>query len=344
MIRAEKALAAAQENLAALSEGPRATLPQQRLALARANLDKAIADLDKLTSPDKDAVQDKRGQALFAESELQRAEAELVKLNTPDDAAAENARAAIAVAEANLADAEKALADLAARRELEVTLKQTALVSARAQVDGAASRLADSTLEAPSDGYVSRILVKEREEVDAAKPVMEVIDFAVVEVRGRVDEIDVLSLERGMATAITLDSLPDRTLQGVVANISSDATNEQGIVTFAVDVKVTVPDGLKLQEGLSASAKAALGEERGLLVPNPAIRGDYDNPTVFVVVGNGVEERPVVLGSTDRFQTVIREGLSEGEQVQYEVETRPSAFETSVSIGGPPPEEFDDDP
>ena len=342
MIRAEKALAAAQENLAALSDGPRAELPQQRLALARANLDKAIADLDKLTSPTPAAAQEKRGLALFAESELQRAEADLAKLSAPDAAAADNARAAIAVAEANLGAAEKALADLDARRELEVTLKQTALTSAQAQVNGAESRLADSTLEAPADGYVSRILVKEREEVDAAKPVMEVIDFAVVEVKGRVDEIDVLSLERGMATAITLDSLPDRTLQGVVANISSDATNEQGIVTFAVEVSVTIPDDLRLQEGLSASAKAALGEERGLLVPNQAIRGDYDNPTVFVVVGEGVEERPVTLGGTDRYQTVILEGLSEGERVQYEVEAGPSAFQVSAGFGPPP--EYDEDP
>ena len=336
----------AEAELAKLLSPDAAAVEDKRgqVVFARSVVERAEAELAKLLSPDTADVEDKRGQIDFARSGVERAEADLEKLTSPDAAAVGNARAGITLAKANLAASEKALADLDARRDLEVTLKRAEVVSAQAKVDGAVSRLDDSTLEAPSDGYVSRILVKEREEVDAAKTVMEVIDFAVVEVKGRVDEIDVLSLERGMTTTIKLDSLPDQRLQGVVANISSEAANQQGIVTFAVDVKVTVPDGLKLQEGLSASAKAALGEERGLLVPNQAIRGDYDNPTVFVVVGDGTEERAVTLGSSDRYQTVVLQGLSEGEQVVYEVEELPSAFQTSVGIGEPPPEEFDEDP
>ena len=331
VIRSEKALAEARKILAGLEGGPRAELPRKRLALAKSNLERAIVNLAKLTAPDPVDVEGKRGQALFAQSNLSKAEADLAKLTAPDPVEVENKRSQAALARANLAAAEKAAAELTARRDLEVTLKRAVVVSAQAKVDGAVSRLDDSTLEAPSDGYVSRILVEEREEVDAAKTILEVIDFGVVEVRGKVDEIDVLSLERGASAVITLDALPDQTLEGVIANISSDASNERGVVTFDVDVKVTIPDGVRLQEGLSAAAKVALGQEQGLLIPNQAIHGDYNNPTVFVVNGDDVEERAVTIGSSDGFWSVALSGLSENEQIVFEV-SPPDAREFRGSV------------
>jgi RND family efflux transporter MFP subunit len=226
------------------------------------------------------------------------------------------------------------LARLTARRELELTLRETAVIAAQANLDGAVSRLDNSTLKAPWDGYVSEVLVEENKEINAVDPILEVIDYGVVEVDGRVDEFEVLSLERGAVAAVTLDSLPDQTLEGVVTKVSSDTTREQGSATFSAAVKVVLPEGLRLQEGLRATAKVSLGEEHGLLVPNPAIRGDYDNPVVLVVNGDEVEERAVVLGSSDGFWTVVKEGLSENERIVFEV-SPPDArgFRGSVTVG-----------
>ncbi|MCH7626566.1 MAG: hypothetical protein IIC83_11635, partial [Chloroflexi bacterium] len=73
------------------------------------------------------------------------------------------------------------------------------------------------------------------------------------------------------------------------------------------------------QEGLSAVANLALGEEEGLLVPSQAIRGTFNAPVVLVKSGVVFREQPVTLGTSDGFWTVVYEGLSEGEEVVIEV-------------------------
>ena len=372
VIRSEKALDEAEKTLASLDGGPRAALLRGRLALAEANLAKveadlarlsapdpaevedkrdrvdlaeanlakAEADLARLSAPDPDEVEDKRGRVDLAEANLAKAEGDLARLSAPDPAEVESKRGQVVVAEANLADAEAELARLTDRRELEVTLRETAVIAAQANLDGAVSRLDNSTLKAPWDGYVSKIMVEENRYINAAEPVLEVVDYSVVEVNGRVDEFEVLELERGAVAAVRLDALPDQTLEGLVSDIGSEATNEGGSVTFSVDVKVVLPDGLRLQEGLRATAGVMLGEERGLLVPNQAIRGEYDSPVVLVVDGEEVEERAVVLGSSDGFWTVVREGLVENERIAIEVGPPGEGnFRTDVTVGGPPPEE-----
>ena len=372
VIRSEKALAEAEKTLASLDGGPMAELLRERVTFAEADLAKAEADLAKLTAPDPVEVEDKRdrvalaeanlakseedlarlsapdpvevedkhGRVALAEANLVKAEWDLAKLSAPDPAEVESMRGRVAVAEANLAEAEAELVKLSERRELEVTLRETAVVAAQANLDGAVSRLDNSTLKAPWDGYVSKIMVEKNQEINAAEPVLEVVDYSVVKVDGRVDEFEVLELERGAVASVRLDALPDQTLEGMVSKIGSDATTEGGSVTFRADVKVVLPDGLRLQEGLRATAKISLGEERGLLVPNHAIRGEYDNPVVLVVDGEQVEERAVVLGSSDGFWTVVREGLVENERIAIEVGPQGGGrFQTEVTVGGPEPEE-----
>jgi len=56
-----------------------------------------------------------------------------------------------------------------------------------------------------------------------------------------------------------------------------------------------------------------------LLVPNRAIEQDSEgNPVVKVMVNEEIEERPVVTGISDGYQTEIVDGLSEGEIVVVE--------------------------
>ena len=343
VIRSEKALAEAEKTLANLDGGHRAELLRERVAFAEADLAKAEADLARLGAPDPVEVEAKRDRVALAEANLAQAESDLDRVGEIDPVEVEARRGRVAVAEANLAKAEADLERLTARRELEVTLRETAVVAAQANLDGAVTRLDNSTLTAPWDGYVSKVSVEKNQEINAADAILVLIDYAVAEVDGRVDEFEVLKLERGAVAAVTLDSLPDQTLEGVVSKIGSDATNQGGAVTFKADVKVALPDGLRLQEGLRATARVSLGEERGLLVPNQAIRGEYANPVVLVVDGEEVEERAVVLGSSDGFWTVVKQGLVEGERIAIEVGPEGGGrFQTEVTVGGPEPEGEDE--
>ena len=114
--------------------------------------------------------------------------------------------------------------------------------------------------------------------------------------------------------------MPNQVLSGVVSTVSSAASSQQGVVTFDVEIRVNVPDDVRLQEGLSAVANVSLDSEDGLLVPNQAISGTFDDPRVIVVNGSGFDSRSVVLGSSDGFWTVVQQGLAQGDEVVMEVQ------------------------
>ncbi len=68
---------------------------------------------------------------------------------------------------------------------------------------------------------------------------------------------------------------------------------------------------------MSATADIIINERSSvLLVPSRAIKQDsLGNTVVAVVINEQIEERPVVIGISDGFQTEILDGLNEGEMV-----------------------------
>ena len=313
VIRAEDELADAEKSFAGLDFGPESDLlrhqfviASQVMADAEAEL-KAVLDLDPL--------------------ELNRSRAVLAAAKATHESAAETLDAVInpdamevAVALANVDAAQRSVDNSNAVYQLELALEEANMASSAALLKGAEERLNNSTLTAPWTGFVTTIHVETGQVVQATTEIIEVLDPSIVEVEGIVDEIDVLSLGRGAQAVVTMDALPDQTLSGVVSTISSAASNQQGVVTFDVEITVNVPADLRLQEGLSALANVALNQERGLLVPNEAIHGSFSKPQVLISSDGSFEERTVELGNSDGFWTLIKAGVVEGEQVVIDVQ------------------------
>ncbi len=71
------------------------------------------------------------------------------------------------------------------------------------------------------------------------------------------------------------------------------------MVSYPVTIKVTVPSGVQLREGMSATATITTQEvDNVLLVPATAISGSSStNPTVTVMVNGTPEVRSVKLGA-----------------------------------------------
>lgn len=319
--QAEIALADAKKTLDRLESGSiNNVLLEKEFAAARENLEEARQRLDELVNADDVETTSRRNQLALAEARSEKAAEDLDALINPDAAEVSSLRAQLAVEEARMEKAARDLEKLNERRNLEVELHEAALVMAQAKVDGALRRYEDSTLKAPWDGYISDIMVETDEEVEAFTSIVQVINSGIVEMEGAIDEIDVLLVERGAAAEITMDALPDQLLEGVVSNISSTATNQQGLVTFDVQIQVSLPPDSTLQEGLSAVARIVIDEQAGLIVPNQAIHEIANAPYVRMMGDDGtVVEQPIRLGSSDDFWTIVDEGLEEGDQILMEV-------------------------
>ncbi len=312
----------------------------QQVALAIANLEKAKDGLSELTDePDPLVLKVQRFQVALSKANLDKANEDLAALEADADPLLKSIKEAqLALAKATLADEQAALAEMQAPDELDIALKETAVRSSRAGLDAAIAARDGASITAPWAGIVAAVDVEVGQQINRNTPILELVDPTVVEVDGIVDEIDVLFLRVGAAGIVTLEALQDQQLDGTVSEIASTARTQQGVVSYPIRIRVNVPEGIELPEGLSAVAQVIIRETRdGLLIPLQALYGTFDAPEVRLVVNGSTQIRPVVLGISDDFWTVVAEGLVEGDLVSMEsqeVATSGFNFRTLRQFGG----------
>jgi len=149
------------------------------------------------------------------------------------------------------------------------------------------------------------------------KQIIKLIDPTSMELEVEVDEIDIPDVEVGQEVIITLDALPDREFDGAVATVYPLPTEVGGVIVFNVKIELDVPGGSGIRVGMSAETDIVLASRADvLLVPDRAISEDSEGNTIVnVVVDDDLEERPVVVGISDGFNTEIISGLKVGETV-----------------------------
>ena len=201
--------------------------------------------------------------------------------------------------------------------DLQLEAANSQLVAAEEAVDEAQKQLDEATLSAPFRGVVTSVDVIEGEAVSATTTIVHLIDIATMELTVALDEIDIPSVKPGQRTIIELDALPALNLEGRVSSIGPLPTVESGVVLYEVEIGFDVPWNSGLRFGMSATADIIISERTDvLLVPDRATHQDSQgNPIVYVMVDEQIEERSVVIGMSDGYQTEIVSGLEEGEIV-----------------------------
>ena len=325
-------LAQAEEELAKLKGEPDAlevANKRKELALASADLTQAEEELAKLKGePDALEVANKEKELALASADLTQAEGELAELLAgPDPIDVNAARKKIELARAKLADARGALAEvLAGADPITVALREADVAASSAALASARGRLEQAALTAPWAGVISTIDVEPGQQIAADAAAFEIVDESIIEVDGVVDEIDVLFVREDAIASVTMDALPGQVLSGVVSDIATAGGGGQqsisqqgfitGIVRYRISIRVDVPPGLSLPEGLSAIASVAISEDRGvLLVPLDAVYGSFEQPVLRVMSDGDVEDRAVSLGNSDDFWVVVESGIAEGDVV-----------------------------
>jgi len=230
-------------------------------------------------------------------------------------------------AEAQLAIAEDTLDTMQEEPDEEmVEILEKQVQAAEQALDEAESALEIEVMNAPFDGAVAGIYVEEGDVIPpatvSAMPVVRLLDTSTMELVVELDEIDIPVVETGQRAIISIDALPSLQLEGAVTSIAAVPTVEAGVVLYNARISFDVPEGTKLKVGMSATADTISTEQSDvLLVPDRAISYSEGGPVVYVMVDEQIEERPVVIGISDGFQTEVKEGLEEGEVVVIPVKT-----------------------
>ncbi|MCH8219062.1 MAG: HlyD family efflux transporter periplasmic adaptor subunit, partial [Planctomycetes bacterium] len=170
----------------------------------------------------------KQAAVTLARANLDQAETDLAELlEGPDPVTVALRRHDVAVAQANLAEAEDNLIELVTGPDrLDREFLEASVSSVGTALDEALRLLDRAFLIAPVTGFISLVNVEEGDEVGANAVIVEVVDQTVVEIDGIIDEIDVLLVTEGARATVSMDSLPGRSLDGVVSEIAPAALNQ----------------------------------------------------------------------------------------------------------------------
>ena len=238
---------------------------------------------------------------------------------------------------------------------------QAQLDQARAALREAQDQLSKTRLTAPMSGRVVRLAVEEGE---VAVPgtfsretglLMTIADLSVILANVKVDETDVVRLERGDSVEVTIDAFPDTTFVGRVTKISNSAQmtatqtaagSADQAVDFEVEVTLENPPA-DVRPDLSCTSRIVTDTRKGALavpiialtvrdnqpVPNEnqpktatpvaapaadtgaAARGKKETEGVFVVRDGIATFRPVKVGIAGDEHFEVLEGLREGETI-----------------------------
>jgi len=234
---------------------------------ADAALKTSLADLNRAKS---DAIHAKldwdRAQGLYNAALIAKQDYDVKK------AAWESADAGLAQAEARVAQA-KAQKDSSDKH---ITQNQ-------ANLTRVSDVLQKTTYEAPFDGVITNLPVREGETVvigiqnSPGSTLMTLADMSVITSEVKVDETDIVNVRLGQPADVTIDAIPRKVFHGVVSEIGDNAiVRSTGVATsqatstseeakdFKVVVTLTDPPA-DLRPGLSSTAKITTATRSSVL-------------------------------------------------------------------------------
>ena len=224
---------------------------------ADAALNTAGADLNRAKSDAERSELDwTRAQGLYKDALIAKSDYDMQKANH------QTAVAGLAQAQARVAQA-KAQKDSADRR----------IGQAGANLTHAADVLKKTTYQAPYDGVITNLPVREGETVvigiqnSPGSTLMTLADMSVITAEVKVDETDIVNVQMGQPAQVTIDAIPKKIFKAVVTEIGNNAiVRSTGVSTSqqisssqeAKDFKVVVTlqdPPQDLRPGLSTTAK-----------------------------------------------------------------------------------------
>ncbi len=242
--------------------------------------------------------------------------------------ARDRANALLDVAEANRAHAraEKDRADsllktggitdkdhLAAQVVVQVADASTA--QARSELAIAERQMGRSQIVAPLGGRIAKRHADAGTVVAAGTPLYTIVDDAVFEFRSSVASGDFGKVKVGEDVTVTVDALPGFVTQGKVDRIVPQVDQR----SRSFEVIILVPGRPQLVSGLFARAQVKVRDVPGsLVVPPAALVRDGTDPSkaqTYVVIGNKVERRDVMVGVEVPDAVQVTSGLKAGEVV-----------------------------
>jgi membrane fusion protein, macrolide-specific efflux system len=254
-------------------------------------------------------------------------------------------------------DYDKAVS-LVKEKQGQLAYSEAAISASQVEVKIAETNLAYTRITAPMDGTVLATVVQEGQTVNAAQsaPTIAILgQLDTMTVEADISEADITQVKEGLplyftisgqatkryeAKLDTIDPAPDTIVNDksfAATSAAATATSAASAVYYKGIFHVPNPDGF-LKTYMTVEIHILLAEAKDvLLAPLSALRSDGkpNTASVRVVDSKGsIIDRTVETGITDKINTEIRSGLSEGDRIVTDNQVAdPNSATSSVSVG-----------
>jgi RND family efflux transporter MFP subunit len=185
---------------------------------------------------------------------------------------------------------------------------QSELLAAEAALRRVRALRNHASLLSPADGTIIRRDGEVGQYIAPGQALFVLACCAPLRVTAEIDEEDIHRVRRGQAVVLRADALPGQVFDGTV----SDITPKGDPVARSYRVRIALPAPGALQTGMTVDANLLVTRrDNAMLVPPGAIRDD----AVWLVSGQRLQRRAVVVGIRGPQQVEILRGLSGGERV-----------------------------
>ncbi len=190
---------------------------------------------------------------------------------------------------------------------------QAKVETTRAAMNTAALDVERCTIEAPFDGVVNRVVVEEGQYLKVGDPVAEVLQVECLKVRVGIPESDVDAIRRLEQFNVTVDALNNR--QVVARKHFLSRTADSSARLYSLDLSLDNADGAILPDMFVRVEMVKKEVLQSLSVPLYAVVNRNGDQSVYVVVGESAQARPVMLGLLDGWRVEVKQGLQPDDRV-----------------------------
>jgi RND family efflux transporter MFP subunit len=184
---------------------------------------------------------------------------------------------------------------------------------ASAQYVQGANQLDYTTLYADGDGVIASIDAEAGQVVGAGQNVVTLVKDGELEVEISVPENRIEEVRKAGLVNVSFWALPSVKVDGKIREISPMADKVTRTYKVRISLLKTLPE-IKL--GMTATvAVAGNGQQSAVYIPLSAVYQDKESPSVWVINGDAVSLRPVILGAFGDKTVQVLAGLNNGETI-----------------------------
>lgn len=185
---------------------------------------------------------------------------------------------------------------------------------ARQEVAEARYRIGKTAVRAPFSGRITGRLVEQGQHVRTTEEMFTLADFEPLVAFIHLPEKDVLGLQTGRETRITLKADEDVRFRGRIRQISPVVDLATGTVKVTVEAVAPLPASVR-PGGFVTVDIVRETRPGAVLLPRQAVLRELQSAHVFVARNGAAEKRAVTLGLEEGERIEVLSGLKPGERV-----------------------------